>query len=92
MVSPYDLVGLAGVSLSMGCYARVQWQRDYAKKLSYSLLNLMSAALLAVSLDSQWNLAAFIGNLVWGSISAYGVYRCMRYIARQHKSGHTNKL
>jgi hypothetical protein len=92
MVTPYDLVGLAGVSLSIGCYARVQWQRDYAKKLSYSLLNLISAALLAVSLDSEWNLAAFISNLIWGSISAYGVYRCMRYIVRQPISRRTNQL
>lgn len=77
MITFYDLFGLLGISLSIFCYARVQWQRDYSKKLSYSLLNLISAVFLAISLLNNWNLASFISNSIWGLISAYGFCRCL---------------
>ena len=79
MLSIFDLVGLTGIALSIGCYARVQWQRDYAKNLSYSILNFMSAALLGVSILHNWNLSSFIGNAFWMLISIYGIYRCLKY-------------
>lgn len=82
MITLHDLIGLFGVFLSIFCYARVQWQRDYAKRISYSLLNLASSLLLGVSLVKNWNLASFTCNAVWGVISAYGVYRCLKYIRR----------
>ncbi len=83
----YNLLGLAGICLSIFCYARVQWRRDYAKRLSYSLLNLLGAALFAVSFVKHWNLPSFINNTVWGLLSLYGVYRCMKY-ARRAKTVH----
>jgi hypothetical protein len=82
MVTVYDLIGLTGISLSSFCYARVQWHRDYAKQLSYSLLNLIGSILLAISIMENWNLAAFVSNAIWGAISAYGVYRCLNYRRR----------
>jgi hypothetical protein len=63
MLNTFDLVGLVGIALSIGCYARVQWQSDYAKKMSYSILNFLSAALLGVSILHNWNLSSFIGML-----------------------------
>lgn len=83
IVTIFDLVGLTGIALSISCYARVQWQRDYAKRLSYSLLNFIGASLLAVSLVKNWNLASFVSNALWMAISAYGIYRCLKYIRRQ---------
>jgi hypothetical protein len=80
MIGAYDVIGLIGVSCSVYCYARVQWQRDYAKRLNYSLLNLAASALLALSLLNKWNLSSFIVNAMWGVISLYGVYRCLKYI------------
>ncbi len=82
----FDITGIIGVALSIYCYARVQWQRDYAKRLRYSLLNLLSAVLLAVSLLHKWNLASFIGNGCWLLISLYGVYRCCKYIWRDYRA------
>ena len=64
----------------------MQWHRDYAKTLSFSLLNLIGSLLLAFSLLYNWNLASFVSNAIWGTISAYGVYRCLKYIVREKKA------
>lgn len=74
----FDVLGLAGVSISLCCYARVQWQREYAKQISFSLLNLASSLLLSISLLYKWNLAAFTNNFIWGVISIYGVCRSLK--------------
>jgi len=81
-----DCVGLLGVLLSLFCYARVQWHRDYAKKMSYSLLNFLSAILLGISLLKNWNLSSFTCNASWGLISAYGVYRCLKYMVLEKRA------
>ena len=69
MLDIYDIVGLVGISCSIYCYARVQWQRDFAKRLSYSVLNLVASLLLMFSLSHHWNLSSFVINVVWGVIS-----------------------
>ena len=79
MIDASDLVGLTGVAISIYCYARVQWQRDYAKKIDYSLLNLLTSVLLFVPLSEHWNIASFASNMAWTVISLYGVYRCLKY-------------
>lgn len=84
-MSLYDLLGLVGISFSIWCYARVQWQRDYSITVKYSLLNLISAILLAASLLKNFNLASFVSNGVWGSISAFGLWRCLAGL-RQSKA------
>lgn len=86
MFDIYDAIGLIGVTLSVYSYARIQWQRDYAKRLSYSLLNLMASILLTISLLYKWNLSSFVINAVWGIISCYGVYRCLKYIWKERRA------
>jgi hypothetical protein len=76
----YDLVGLCGVVCSLYCYGRVQWRRDFAKHLSYSVLNFLASIFLIFSLMHRWNLSSFVINIAWGIISLYGVYRCTKYI------------
>jgi hypothetical protein len=82
MVDMHDVLGLIGVALAIFCYTRLQWHRDYAKQLSYSLLNFLGTILIIISLLNKWNLAAFISNAVWGLVSLYGVYRCLKYMRR----------
>jgi hypothetical protein len=82
MVDLYDLIGLIGVAFAIFCYARVQWQRDYAKRLSYSLLNLVASLFIIVSLLHKWNVAAFVSNTIWALISLYGIYRCLKYMRK----------
>lgn len=81
----YHITGLCGVGLGLYAYARVQWQRDFAKRIEYSLLNLGNAALLLLSLSKEWNLPAVISNIIWAGISLYGLYRCFKY-ERKKKS------
>ena len=75
----YDLIGLVGVAFSMGNYARLQWQREYAKRMAFSLGNLFGSVLILLSLLHKWNLSAFVVNCLVALISAYGVYRCLKY-------------
>jgi len=82
-IDGYDCVGLVGVVITLYCYGRVQWQRDYAKHLSYSVGNFLSAALIAVSVLNKWNISSFVSNICWAGISAYGIYRCWKYSRKQ---------
>jgi hypothetical protein len=77
------MMGLAGVAVGIYAYARVQWQRDYAKSWGYSVLNLVNGLLLEMSLLHDWNMASFIGNALWIGISFYGLYRCWKYARRR---------
>lgn len=77
-------MGIVGVVINISCYARVQWQREYAKAVSYSALNLLGSTFLVISLFHTWNLVSFIGNSTWGCISLYGLYRCLKYM-RHHQ-------
>jgi len=79
----YNIAGLVGVVLALYAYACVQWRRDFAKTLAYSVLNLLNAALILVSLIGEWNLAVFVSNSIWIGLSLYGVVRCLRYKTRE---------
>lgn len=83
MLTWSDMCGVTGVAVSTTCYACVQWRRDFAKSIHYSLLNLVATVLFAISILQDWNLAAFINNTLWGVISLYGVYRCLKYMRRK---------
>jgi len=86
MITYYDIAGLLGVALAIIAYARVQWRRDYAKELGYSVLNLFNAVLLMISLSKNWNFAAFLGNAIWAVLSLYGIYRCIKYKAQSRRA------
>jgi hypothetical protein len=79
MIKPYEIVGLLGVAMTIYAYGRVQWRRDYAKSWGYSLWNLVSAFFYLYTLAFDWNLASFLGNVIWVVISLYGLYRCAKY-------------
>lgn len=79
MISLYDAIGLIGVGLSLYAYARLQWQRDYAKHIGYSAHNLIGALCMLITLSKDWNLSSFTVNAIWACLSVYGVYRCLKY-------------
>ncbi len=82
MIETHDVLGLSGVALGIFSYARVQWRRDFAKTLDYSLMNFIGSVLIIISLMHNWNLPAFVSNLLWILISLYGMYRCLKYAYR----------
>lgn len=87
MITAYDAIGLAGVAVTLYAYARVQWQRDYAKNIWFSLHNLIGAACMLVTLSENWNLSSFTVNVAWSCISLYGVYRCLKYRWQSKREG-----
>jgi hypothetical protein len=79
MIDLPDMLGILGATMSIYCYARVQWKRDYAKNIGFSFWNFVGTVLILVSLAYHWNMALFVSNIVWAFVSLYGVYRCLRY-------------
>ncbi len=89
MIDSSNIIGLSGVFLILYSYYRVQCQREYVKTLSYSLYNLVGGVFQGISLCINWNLPAFISNVIWASLSAYGVYRCYKYMRMEHTASAT---
>ena len=85
-VSWPDVVGILGVAISVYYYARVQWQRDYAKNIAYSIGNFVGSLMIIFSLTYKWNIASFLSNTLWAVISLYGVYRCWKYSCSEKKA------
>jgi hypothetical protein len=82
MIDSADILGFSGVIVMVYSYIRVQLRRDYVKTLSYSLGNLVGSTFLAISLCYNWNLPSLISNVIWGIVSAYGVFRCLKYMRK----------
>ncbi len=78
-----NIIGLIGVALIMVTYFLLQVEKISARGLGYSILNLVGAVLIMVSLFYYWNLSAFIIEICWILISFYGI---IRYFTRRHSS------
>lgn len=74
-----DVLGILGVVIQLGAYARVQWQRDFAKSMLFSFCNALGTFLICISLLYKWNPASFLGNTTWFLLSVYGMFRCNKY-------------
>ena len=71
----HDLIGNVGVLLILGSYLLVQLRRLDATDVPYLLVNGLGAGLILVSLSRDFNLSAFLIELVWLLISLYGLAR-----------------
>lgn len=69
----HDLLGNIGVFLILATYFLLQTQRMSAKSWLFSTANGLGAFFVLVSLTQEFNLSAFVMELVWLLISAYGV-------------------
>lgn len=74
----YDVIGIIGVSFILISYLLLQIDRIEPKSVSYSLLNLVGAFLILISLYFAFNLASFIIEIAWLLISAYGLIKAIR--------------
>ncbi len=79
----YDYVGTTGVVLILVAYFLLQTERLSSTTLLYSLLNLIGAAFIAISLLFDFNLSAFIIELFWIAISIYGI---MKYVSAKRNA------
>ncbi|MGE0858803.1 MAG: hypothetical protein AB7I01_00700 [Gammaproteobacteria bacterium] len=74
----YDLVGTTGVVMILVAYFLAQTERVSSQSLGYSTTNLVGSVLIAISLLYDFNLASFIIEVAWISISLYGIVRARR--------------
>lgn len=71
----YDFVGNVGVVLILGSYLLVQIRKLDATGLAYTISNGLGALFVLFSLLFDFNLSAFIIELVWALISLVGITR-----------------
>ncbi|MBA2710639.1 MAG: hypothetical protein H0U57_08630 [Tatlockia sp.] len=73
-----DFVGSVGVTLILGAYLFSQLKHLSVDSVLYLLSNLIGSLLITYSLYFHWNLASFIIELAWCSISILGLVRVYR--------------
>ena len=74
----YDFVGNVGVALILGSYLLVQIRKLDATSLSYTVANGLGALFVLYSLIFDFNLSAFIIEVVWILISLVGIVRIIQ--------------
>ena len=70
-----DIIGLAGVACIVLAFALLQVGKFKLEALPYSLINLIGAVLIFISLMFNWNLSSVVMECIWMSFSAYGVIK-----------------
>ena len=74
----FDVVGTTGVLLIVFAYAATQMKRMDPEGIRYSLLNLVGAILITISLFYAFNLASLIIEIFWIIFSIWGIWRWSR--------------
>ncbi len=75
----HDAVGIAGVALILVAYFALLSERLSSRDLGYSVLNLVGAILITVSLAIDFNLASLIIEIFWMAVSLYGIRRALMH-------------
>lgn len=78
METLFTIIGLIGVSMSLGAYALLTRRVFTNRDPRYYLLNIVGTLFIALSIMVQWNLAAFVSQVIWISISIVGLVRARR--------------
>ena len=72
-----DIIGMLGTATILLSYLLLQTGRLNAERWPYSAMNGVGALLVLISLWYEFNLAAFVLELAWWLISAWGLYRTL---------------
>ena len=75
----HDWVGLLGVAVVLVAFFLLQAGRLHGTGLIYQLMNAIGAAAVVLSLCFNFNLSAFVVEMAWVAISAYGIWRGYKY-------------
>jgi hypothetical protein len=73
-----DLFGNVGVVVLIVAYLLLQLNRLPSSGLAYSLLNMIGAGLIILSLLNNFNLSALLIEAFWVLISLIGLFRYVR--------------
>ncbi|MCW8872020.1 hypothetical protein ACFL33_05495 [Pseudomonadota bacterium] len=82
----HNVVGNLGVLLIVGSYFLVQIQKMSAIQLPYITLNGLGAVLILYSLWFDFNLSAFLIEVIWLLISLMGIGRVLLQRRRESDS------
>lgn len=78
MISFPDVIGLAGVIVTLAAYVLLSINKISSRSLSYPGLNALGSLLVIYSLCYHWNLSAFIMESCWALVSFYGMFAVWR--------------
>tara|TARA_Y100001934_G_C11746277_1_gene492630 strand:+ start:97 stop:363 length:267 start_codon:yes stop_codon:yes gene_type:complete len=70
----HDFLGSSGAALIVITYFLLQTNKLNPKTITYSLLNLIGASLILVSLYFNFNLSAVVIEIFWVAISLLGLF------------------
>lgn len=70
-----ELIGVAGFVFYMLSYGLLQLGKISGQSYVYTLLNMLAAALVLISLLHQFNLASALIQISWIGISIVGLFR-----------------
>ncbi len=76
-LSVLDVVGAIGVALIIVTYYLLQTGRMESRSPYYSILNAAGSGMILASLWFDFNLAAFVVESFWLSISIYGTIKAV---------------
>ena len=72
----YDIIGTVGVLAYLLSYYLLQSGKiEIEKGYTYSLLNLLGATFVLISLTNTFNLPSLVSQTVWIFLSFYGILR-----------------
>ena len=70
-----DIIGILGVLIIVIAYISMQIDRMDPKGFTFSFLNTIGAVLILISLYFDWNLASFVMEAIWFTLSLYGTFK-----------------
>lgn len=73
-----DFVGNVGVFLIIISYLLLQLNKINSDNIKYSVMNLVGAALVIISLIENFNMSAFVIEAFWVGISMVGILKYFR--------------
>ncbi len=81
----YNIIGVSGSMLALIAFYLLENGKLKSHDFSYLLMNLFAAIFILISLSHNWNLPAFVIEVIWAGISIYGIvsaYRKKLWLAR----------
>ena len=83
----HDVVGTLGVGLILLCYFLIQTGKMSAENPYYSILNMLGAMMILLSLYFEFNFASVLIESFWVLISLIGV---SRYLSNKKRTERIN--
>jgi hypothetical protein len=75
----FDFIGNIGVFFIIISYLMLQLNKVKSSDISYSLMNLLGATLVIISLIESFNMSAFVIEVFWVLISFVGIVNYLKH-------------